>query len=265
MKWNKATLAMLGLLLFCGGIAFALTPQSESFDKPLRTKVVNFGHSKYLRPNSPSQVELTCFYFESFVVKQFVNPGLKGSRLVTMVPVAGGKVLPCQVKHDPAERSVTEDGWYFVGAKSDLLFIQASEGDENSGMPFRVVSAKTNEKVFEDSSYFYRQTHIRFTHTADGTLALKYLRAVGGDCSIAKDGASCWSKFRKHYGVVSTATPVCEGYQREGAKEWKIGDPGVPPEVMDVPSAIAYPVSVVILPQPRITPIAGAVKCGPQQ
>ena len=154
---------------------------------------------------------------------------------------------------------MTKDGWFFEGVKGALLFLEASEGDENAGMPFRVLDMKTGQKVFEDSAR--GGGHLAFAHASDGNMSLRYFRRVGGDCSLAQDGMSCWSKFRRHYGLALATVPKCRGYRHEGEKEWVVGDKGVPPEEINTPSAIDYPVVVELLPRPSIRAVPGPVQC----
>jgi hypothetical protein len=130
-------------------------------------------------------------------------------------------------------------------------------------MPFRILDMKTGQKVFEDSARGGR--HLAFAHASDGNMSLRYLRRVGGDCSIPKDGMSCWSQFRRHYGLALVTVPKCMGYRHEGDKEWTVGDEGVPPEEINVPSAIDYPVVVELFPQPSFRAVPGPVQCFPQQ
>jgi hypothetical protein len=154
---------------------------------------------------------------------------------------------------------MTKDGWFFEGVKGSLLFLEASEGDENAGMPFRVVDMKTGQKLFEDSAR--GSGHLAFAHASDGNTSLRYLRRVGGDCSIPKDGMSCWSQFRRHYGLALATPPKWTGYRKEGEKEWVVGDEGVPPEEINTPSAIDYPVVVELSPRPSIRAVPGPVQC----
>jgi len=76
---------------------------------------------------------------------------------------------------------------------------------------------------------------------------------------------SCWSKFRKHYGLALAIAPKCTGYRQEGEKEWVVGDEGVPPEEIKTPSAIDYPAAVDLFPRPSIRAVPGEVKCFPVQ
>jgi hypothetical protein len=246
MKVKKAVLALLGVAA------------AESFDKPVRKTVVNLGRSKTTMPNYPARMQLSCFYYPGFMVKEMIDQGVKGSQWVTIAPVINGNAPACRLARATSEQFMTEDGWFFEGVKGSLLFLEASEGDVNFGMPFRILEMKTGKKLFEDSSGHH---HFKFTHASDGEMSLRYLRRVGGDCSIPKDGMSCWSKFRRHYGLELTTVPKCLGYRHEGDKEWTVADEGVPPEEINVPSAIDYPVVVELLPRPSIRAVPDPVSC----
>jgi hypothetical protein len=258
-KAIKAVVSLLGVtvvlvILTSGSVALA-----ESFDKPVRKTVVDLGRSSTLMPNYPARIRLSCFYYPRFMVKQLYDEGVKGTQWVAIAPVINGDTPACRLAHAPSERFMTKDGWFFEGVKGPLLFLEAQEGDENFGMPFRILDEKTGQKIFEDSAGGGR--HIAFAHASDGNMSLRYLRRVGGDCSIPKDGISCWSKFRLHYGLELTTVPKCSGYRHEGDKEWTVGDEGVPPEEISVPSSIDYPVVVELFPRPSIRAVPGPVQC----
>src|SRR5665213_2520858 len=262
-KVKKTVVALLGVTVLLGNSTSASVAPTESYDKPVRKTVVNLGPSPYLMPNDPRPIQLSCFYYADFMVKELDNPGLKGSSWVTGTPVTNENLPACRLAHASAERFISNDGWIFEGVKGSLLFLGAPDGDDNGGMPFRILDAKTGKKIFEDSAWW--NDHLKFVHTTDETLSLRYLRVVGGDCSIPKDGTSCWSKFRKHYGLALATVPTCTGYRHEGDKEWVVGEEGVPPEEIKTPSAIAYPVAVKLFPRPSIRAVPGLVKCSPVQ
>jgi hypothetical protein len=254
------TLFVVCVVLGSSALAIA---SAESFDKPIRKTVVNLGRSPYLMPNNSARIQLSCFYYPNFMVKELNNPGLKGVRWVTVTPVIKDEVPVCRLGHGLRERFMAKAWWSFEGAKQSLLFLRAADGDGNGGMPFRVMDLKTGKKIFEDSSWWNDQ--LEFVPVPNGKVAIRYLRVVGGDCSIAKDGMSCWSKFRSHYGLAIETVPKCTGYRHEGDKEWVVGDEGVPPDDLKTPSAIAYPVMVYLFPRPSISAVLGPVKCTPVQ
>lgn len=251
-------------LLFGATIAVGLSTkcagsQTESFDKPIRKTVRRLGTPTYPTPGHPDWIRLSCFYYRDFLVKQLVYPAVKGSQWVSIAPVDNKSASACQTTHSPRERFVTQDGWFFMGVKGSFLLLEAPDGDENAGMPFRVIDTKSGDKLFEDSEG--GSSRMGFAHTPDGNVLLRYVRRLGGDCSIPKDGMSCWRKFIGHYGVLLATAPECVGYRREGDKEWTTGDEGVPPEDISVPSSIDYPVAVDLFPHPSIRAVPGPVQC----
>jgi hypothetical protein len=244
-----------------GSSTSASVALAESFDKTVHKTVVNLGRSPYLMPNNPARIQLSCYYYHDFMIKELNDPGLKGVRWVTVTPVTNEEAPACRLAHASTERWMAKGWWGFEGVKGSLLFLEAADGDSNAGMPFRVLDLGTGKKIFEDSALWNGQ--LEFAHTAGGTVSLRYLRVVGGDCSIPKDGMSCWGKFRRRYGLVIATVPTCTGYRHEGEKEWVVGDEGVPPEEIDTASAIAYPVVVELFPRPSIRAVPGLVKCVP--
>lgn len=262
-KAKRAASALLGVAVVLGSSVAGCVALTESFDKPVRKTVVNLGRSPYLMPNNPARIQLLCFYYPDFMIKELNNPGLKGVRWVTVTPVINEDAPACRLSHASTERFMAKEWWGFEGVKGSLLFLAAADGDENAGMPFRILDVKTGKKIFEDSAYW--DGHLEFVHASDGSMSLKYLRVVGGDCSIPKDGMSCWSKFRGRYGLALATVPKCTGYRQEGKKEWVVGDEGVPPEDITTPSTIAYPVVVELFPRPSIRAVSGLVKCSPVQ
>ena len=252
-----ALLVVTAMLVTAGACA-------ESFDRPIRTTVVQLGRSSYLMPTNPDQIRLTCFYYSGFLVKQMVDPGLKGSMWVKLLPTSNGIVPECRNSHDPGEWSLADDGWFFIGAKGRFSFLEASDG-EDGAMLTRVVDTTTRKKIFEDSVSFWHlrrlKSPIEFARTADGALLMRYRRSVEATCSIVKGGKACWDKVRTQFGLANAPIPECSGYRQRGAREWKIGDEGVPPEAETTPSAIVYPVNVTLSSQPTVKVVGGPVWC----
>lgn len=263
LRANRVRMALLVVAVVLGNSILCSVASAESFDKPGRKTVVNLGRSRYLMPNDPRQIQLSCFYFADFMVKELDDPGLKGVRWVTITPVINQHELACRLTHASTERFMAKAWWGFEGVKGSLLFLEAADGDDNGGMPFRIIDLKTNKKIFEDSAWW--SGHLEFVPTSDGNMSLRYLRVVGADCSLPKDGMSCWSKFRRRYGLALVSVPKCTGYRHEGDKESTVGDEGVPPAEINTASAIAYPVVVELFPRPSIRAVLGPVKCTPVQ
>jgi hypothetical protein len=215
-------------------------------------------------PNNPDGIHLTCFYYPGFLVKQMVDPGLKGSMWVTLLPIADGHRPACRSSPDSGEWSLADDGWYFVGAKGTLCFLEASDG-EDGAMLTRVVDTTIRKKIFEDSVSFWHlhrlKTPMEFSRTVDGALLMRYRRGVEVTCSIVKDGDPCWEKIRKQFGLKSAPVPKCNGYRQPGQREWKLGNVGIPPADERTPSAIAYPVEVTFSGDLSAKVVSGPVWC----
>ena len=261
LRENRVRMALLVVAVVLGNSILGSAASAESFDKPIRKTFVNLGRSSYLIPNDPRRIQLSCFYFADFMVKELNDPGLKGVRWVTITPVIDEDLPACRLTRASTERVMAKEWWSFEGVKGSLLFLEAADGDGNGGMPFRVIDLKTEKRIFEDSAWWSGQ--IEFVPTSDGKMSLRYLRVVGADCSIPKDGMSCWSKFRRRYGLALATIPKCAGYRRQGDRAGMVGDKGVPPEEINTSSAIAYPVVVELFPRPSIRAITGLVKCTP--
>ena len=246
------TKAMLATAVLLGSLPFRAVAHAESFDRPLQQKVVDLGQSPELRAGVDSHIRLECFYYPTFVIRQMNDPGIKGTLWVTIAPVLKEHLSACRRSHDPTERFRFKDGWFFAGAKGSLLFFEASDGNDG-GTPFRILDWKTGKKVFEDSVAL-PDLRFDFTYAPDSRISLRYKRVVRGDCSIPKDGMSCWSKFSKQLGLPLATKPKCVGYE---------GEEPVPHQDEDTESAITYPVAVELLPRPSIEAVSGPVTCRP--
>jgi len=233
--------------------------QGESFDKPIRKVVVEVGQSKHFSPNDDRDFSLECFYYPAFMVKQLWAKDWKGTVMVTAISSPPDQLPPCRITiNDPGE-----DGWVFIGAKGPLLFWEAPDG-LNGGEDFRVVDLRTGKKIFEDTALIWNRRAIQpfgFASAPDGKMLIRYRRVVVGDCSIPKDGTSCWSKLKVRFGLGNAPIPKCTGYRQPGQKGWVFPDPGVPPEEIGTESALTYPVEVELLPQPLTRPIPGLIRC----
>jgi hypothetical protein len=250
----------------CGQVAvflFALSvmavpsvAQTDSFDAPLRKKVVDFGPSPYSKGGI--RVKLSCYFYTSFTVKEY-DEGQKGAEWLAIVSIKEGAAPACTRSHALGEKVILYPEWtgYFKGAKGNLVFFYASDGTDG-GMPFVVYDARTATKVFEDSTFdstwlrnkvevsLFNQP--RFSSAPDGQVTLRYLRVVEADCDLHTEKASCWPQVRKKLELKSAQMPVCSGYK------------GVPTRWE---SAVAYPVEVLLFPTPIRKTIAGPVKCWP--
>src|SRR5216684_4356057 len=60
----------------------------DSFDAPLKKKVVDCGLSPYYDPHRNRRNELSCYSYSTFMVKQY-DEGQKGSEWLAIVPIVG--------------------------------------------------------------------------------------------------------------------------------------------------------------------------------
>lgn len=228
-----------------------------SFDAPLK-EVIDFGASPYyLNPQSAPHIKLSCFYFPTFMVKEY-DEGQKSAEWLAIVPTGNGAAASCTRSHAPDEMVI--DWWgYFEGAKMNLVFFNAPDG-QDGGMPFAVFDSRSGKKIFEDvaydSGFVLRQLDVspfdrlRVSRGQDGSVLLKYLRVKAYDCDLHLQAhrSACWEKIRVQASLRSRQIPVCSGYGQIHNQYW---------------SAVAYPVEVFLLPRPTRRTIAGPVRCWP--
>lgn len=219
---------------------------------------MDFGPSPYYpNPQSAPHIKLSCFYFPTFMVKEY-DEGQKGAEWLAIVPIANGAAPSCTRSHAPDEMVI--DWWgYFEGAKMNLVFFNAPDG-QDGGMPFAVFDSRNGKKIFEDvaydSGFVLRQLDVspfdrlRITHAHDGFISLKYLHVEGFDCDLhlPTERGTCWEKITAQTGLRIRQAPVCSGYERIHNQ---------------YASAVAYPVEVFLLPRPMRRTIAGPVRCWP--
>lgn len=254
-----AKLALLVVMLGTAHSAWGGDIPTDSLDRPARKTVVNLGPSRYM-PGNRSQIQLSCFYYPGFLVKKLDDPGLKGTRWVTVTSILPGHWPKCHPTHTLAEHFIAKDFWSFLGMKGDLLFLEAADLDGNGGISFRVVERKNGKKVFQDSALWNGPLDVALD--AAGNVSARYLRVVGEGCSIPGEGAGCWSRFRKYDGLAA-AVPKCTGYRQRGEKGGGEGGERVVLEDPSTPSAVAYPVLASFLPVPSIKAVPGPITCKP--
>lgn len=220
--------------------------ESSSFDKPLRKVVIKLGPS----PDQPQafglRVELTCYYYSSFMVKELNDTAMQGAQWFSVTQASSAHVPKCAESRGAAEKIIAAD-WsgYFKGVKRNLVFLNGDDG-YNGGYPFAIYDALSGKKLFEDS-VILENSHISFPVAPSGNLLLRYLRVVALDCSLPKDGSACWDKNADRLELKDSLIPRCSGYEKI---------PGG-----DDNSVLAYPVEVALTPQPAITTLPGSVRC----
>ena len=225
----------------------------SSFDAPLKKKIVDFGPSPYYpNPQTAPRIKLSCFYFPAFMVKEY-DEGQKGAEWLSIVRSSKAATLLCTRSHAPDEVVIDWSG-YFEGAKANLVFIHAPDG-QDGGMPFAVFDSRAGKKIFEDVAYDSSFINRRFAVSPFNKLRvsgvlLKYLRVEAYDCDLhhSPERSACWEKIKVQAGLGNRQIPVCSGYEQIHSQ---------------YSSAVAYPVEVILRPRPTIRTIAGPVRCWP--
>lgn len=248
------------LLLGLSAMAFASTAIADSFDEPLKKKVVDFGLSENNPPGGQNlRVKLYCFFYPNFVIKEYDNEGEKGAEWVAIAQIQKGTAPACARKHASGERIFQWPEWrgYFKGAKGNLVFLNDPDGTDG-GMPFTIYDFTTGKKVFRDSAYDSGMwtkkpasspfNHLRFSSTQDSNFTMTYLRVVEAGCDLVTEKKSCWKQVRKKLELKSAGMPVCTGYETISSR---------------YVSVVAYPVEVSLSPQPVTKTVSGPVRCWP--
>ena len=230
----------------------------DSFDAPLKKKVVDCGLSPYYDPHRNRRNELSCYSYSTFMVKQY-DEEQKGSEWLAIVPIVGQTAPECSLTHTANEKVITYPEWsgHFMGGKGKLVFFSEADGFD-AGMPFVVYDSQTGTKVFEDSyhdtSIFNRKVdsspfnHMRVFEGRNGQFSLKYLRVFEANCDLHMEKSSCWEDVKKKLKLQNAEMPACTGY-KDIATRWE--------------SAVAYPVEVTLFPKPVTKTIDGPVRCWP--
>jgi hypothetical protein len=251
--------AGFGLLVSAQDSPFRPAKAVQAFDAPLKKEVVDNGGSQYSAPGSNRRNKLSCFFYSTFIVKQY-DEGQKGSEWLAIAPVEDRTAPACTLTHTPNEKVITYPEWsgYFLGAKGRLVFFREADG-MNAGIPFVVYDSQTKTKVFEEDSYhdttLFGQkaesspfNHIRVLEGKNGQFILKYLRVVEAGCDLHSEKSSCWERVRKKLKLQNTEMPTCTRYGGISSHS---------------ESAVAYPVEVSLFPKPVIKTIEGPVRCWP--
>src|SRR5215813_2858743 len=242
-----------------------------TFDKPVSTKTVDLGPSRYA-PGARAKV--TCYFFPHFTVKE-VDRGEKGAERLAIVP-GKAKVHTCSRLREPGENTINSDEWsgYFKGVKGSLVFFNADDG-VNGGMGFAVYDSKTMKKIFDDVAV----GEITFSDAGGADTTLAYTRVVDGGCVIPKQQAACWDKIRTQLGLQSASAPDCNAGYEDSAQQLAKGRCQAQnsnnseclakeialarQQTADANSVLAYPVEVVLSAGATVKPVAGSVRCWP--
>jgi hypothetical protein len=233
---------------------------TQTFDRPLEKKVLDLGSSLGNPPGVQRlRIELSCYYFQNLVVKQYDDGGLKGSVWLSIVTRPDWSRPECTESHEPGEKVIDGKEWsgYFKGVKGNLVFFNADDGYDG-GLPFAVFDSRTGKKIFHDSAYeasmWDKRTrgglfdHLRVDKAKSGTFHLRYLRVVEAGCDLHRDKMKCWASVKSKLGLKDTLMESCSGYEHISAH---------------YDSVVAYPVEVLLTAQPVIKAVPGPVKCWP--
>ena len=265
MKSSLATIALISL-----GLAQAQAADVV-FDPPLDAKTQTFPETK-----DAGKTTLTCNYYPHFMVKQ-IDEGEVGASQLSIVPVAGDAVPPCQRDNLAVEKVVKPDDWsgYFKGVKGGFMFFDAEDG-VNGGLGFAVFTADAG-KLFEDSA----SGALESATLDGGALTLRYTRSFAGDCSEPREGSKCWERIAAAAGIDKAAKPDCAaGYAKiknDNARSFcdQEGDKSLEciaahlKEFDDqhwdeAPSLVTYRVETVLgAGKPAVKPLSPALICRP--
>lgn len=254
------------LLFMMNALAYA------SFDVPLEIKHVDLGPSK----TSPSsRDEVTCFYFDKFMVKQ-IDLSEKGAAQLSILRFSKNAKRPaCQKKNVTQEMIVDSEGWigYFKGVKSHYVFFDADDG-WNGAMSFAVFDANTGKKVFSDAAV----GDIDLIEKS-AKVGLRYGRAYLAPCALLVEGKDCWEKVMSATGIRDMHAPDCVTGYRKSKRDWahtrcddesdylacfqKEMNSAQFQEVDKSKAMLEYPVEILDLSAPAPQPLGTATACWP--
>jgi hypothetical protein len=242
------------LLLLASSLCAQRAPENVPFDKPL-TKVRDLGLSPYYQPSQHMRKKLTCYQYPTFMVKEY-DEGQKGAEWLSIISFQQSKRPACSLSHVRGEKVIEWQEWsgYFKGGKDSFAFFDADDG-ANAGLPFAVYDTRTKRKVFEDSARLRggnperaSMTDFHMSRDDKQQLVLRYVRVVSADCNVMKKGDGCWNQFKAKYGIATKERPTCRGYEHDDER---------------TPSAVGYPVRVILSKQPHVKTVDGPIDCWP--
>jgi len=234
-----ALIAVALQILSISALTTVCFAQTDSFDKPVRVRVVDLGPAPEY---TDRHIKLSCYYYQKLMVKQ-LDMGNLGAEWLAIFPVRAGQAPACRRSHGTGERTVEGKEWsgYFKGVKQRFVLFDAEDGF-NSGIAFAVYDSRTGKRIFEDSAL---RGLLKFSTAPDGQLTIKYTRVVQQDCSLPNGKADCWDQIRKKLGFENASMPDCTDYGED----------------LTDPSVIGYPVGVLLSPHPLVTIGTGPIEC----
>ncbi|SEG65465.1 hypothetical protein SAMN05421819_4039 [Bryocella elongata] len=225
---------------------------AEGFDKPVRKVVLDLGPS----PNQPDypnlHVRVSCYYYPTFMVKEWDDDGNKGSMRVSVLHVSSEHAPACARALRREEKVVAAEGFGYWGTKGELLFLLAPDG-EGAGILFDAFDLVSKRKIYADALRF--NVEPAFGKLPDGRVSMRYERIYFAKCSLMdtgpNGGASCLRQVKLRTGLGNVPMPKCKGYGQDGDLFNDAKDP----------SLIGYPVEVVLSPKSQRKILAGPVHC----
>ena len=242
MRFSPA-LAVAALLLSALP-TFAQEENHGPFDIPTKVDVIKLPIEQGAEDAAPA---ITCSRYPDFMVKE-VDKGELGADKLALLP----KDAPCE-ETTAGEIVIKDDmAGYYMEAKGSYVFFTTADG-YNGGMPFVVIDAKTQKRLFDDS--FALDEDVK-TATVEGSkLTLGFKRVYTADCSLYEDKDSCSDKVKAATGLgKDIAMPDCKPIYDAYIKD----SPEYASDAKTNPSVILYEATLVYDGSKAVvTPVAG--------
>jgi hypothetical protein len=184
------TLQLVGGLLLGATLSVNAATQSSFFDKPLEQRKMKIPNiwAEPINFNEPDEklADLSCSYYSHFMVKEIDAPLVKGSALLSIVPIESKQISP-PCRKEAEKNEIVVDSWsgFFVGAKDDYVFFFASDG-LNGATDFVIYNGISGQRIFEDTSLYLSGIHsiqtVSKNHFEETTVLLKYKRVYTAPC-----------------------------------------------------------------------------------
>jgi hypothetical protein len=220
-RWAEVVLITAAMLV-APDVALA----APVFDMP--AKVITI-------PASGDQDAVTCTFYADVMVRISGTDTPAPDDAMLLRNPAAPAAAACAAK--PLHGvELPSSGFDLSGRKGDFLIFEASDPTGASGLI--VFDARSGRKLFADG-----ESSIAAAEDIQGTLRLRYVRAINGACSLLADRDGCWAALLAGGEIprgVFAGPPsreTCAIAYRQAAS------PAVPD---DDPSMISYPVAVTL-------------------
>jgi hypothetical protein len=206
-------------------VAPAVTRADPVFDTPVKVITI---------PASGDQDAVTCIFYADVMIRiSGTDTPAPDNALLLPHPAAPAAIACAKPSRGVA---LPSSGFDLSGRKGDFLIFEAS--DPTGASELIVFDALSGRKLFDDG-----ESSITGVADIQGTLRLRYIRAINGSCSLLADRDGCWAALlaggQIPRGVFSgpPARETCARSYRLAAS------PAVPD---DDPSMISYPVALTL-------------------